>query len=800
MNRTGFIIKIFLIIFLVIFLLIINTLLLIYIYYSQDLPKIYTIKDYKPITTTEVYDRNGVILYRLYNQKRTVVDIERLPKNVINAFLAAEDADFFKHRGVDFSTIIRALIVNITSGRLKQGGSTITQQVVKTFFLTPEKTFDRKIKEAILSYRLEKNLSKMEILHLYLNQIYFGAGNYGIYEASQYFFGKRPEELGIAEAAFLASLVKAPEPFATLKNPKRVKDRQVYIIKQMEKNGFISAQEARDALNTALNIKNIGNDYEVNYSISYALKNIKEIIPPNRLYSGGYKIYLTIDKDINNTIQRELMLYLNELNSDKISPIAIVDKEEFYQIEKYMRNQISEFRKYIQNINETFGSSNNLSKKKIGFKVNKAFQSDIPLLEYIEKYTTLSPIVEGSLYIGIVTSVDKNMIRIFTGESIEEIVIQNKKSEKELGYKIGDVYLYFLAPDKRLKIANPSVIQGAAVLIKNNNGEILGMSGGYSYTLNEFNRAVQAKRQPGSAFKPILYSYAIESGRYNIVSIENDAPVEYVDEQTGKIYRPSNYDKDEFKGEMTLIDAITESKNTISVRLLLNLGLDNVASFVNSLGLDINVKPYPSMALGAFEIPLISLTQFYSALGNEGKMKRAEIIMSIKDENENELFTNNNMEKSIVMPETAFIITRMLKDVVLRGTGTSANIEGLSIAGKTGTTNNYTNAWFIGYTPDITLGILIGKDDNKTMGKRATGGNFAAPLFKRIMQTPIIQRLLTTPDFNPPPTIKFILVNLHNGKKCEEESEICQFLPFREGTEPPSDSSDIEKDIMRIEH
>ncbi len=798
MNTRGFI-KIILILFFLIILIAVNTILVIYIYYSSDLPKIQSVKDYKPLTTTEIYDRNGELLYRLYNQKRTLCDVEKLPRHVINAFLAAEDADFFRHKGIDFSTIIRAFVVNLTSGKVRQGGSTITQQVVKTFFLNPERTLNRKIKEAILSYRLEKNLSKTEILHLYLNQIYFGAGNYGISEASKYFFSKHPEDLTIAEAAFLASLVKAPEPFATFKNPQRTRERQLYIIRQMEKNGFISPEESKQALSSPVSFV-FGKESEINYSVSYALKSLKEKIDPQKFYSGGYKIYLTTEKKTDEAVQNELTLYLNELNADRTTPLATLNKEELFQTEKYMRNQASEFRKHYQNISDIFGSKNHLNNKKIGFRIQKPFQSDIPVQEYIEKHTKLSTIEEGNIYIGIITETGNNFVRIFTGESVEEISVSKRPKEKESLWKYGDVYFYFISSDGKFRIASPPFIQGAVVLTDNRNGQILAMSGGYSYVINEFNRAVQARRQPGSAFKPILYSYAIESGKYNIVSIENDAPVEYTDEQTGQVYRPSNYDKDEFRGEMTLLDAITESKNTVSVRLVLNLGLDNVASFVNSLGLETDVRPYPSMALGAFEITLLSLTRFYSALANEGKMKSPEILMSVRDESGTELFSESPSEKQIVMPETAFIVTRMLKDVVTRGTGTAANTEGLSIAGKTGTTNNYTNAWFIGYTPDITLGILIGRDDNRTMGKRATGGNFAAPLFRRILKTPALSGLNATSDFNPPPSVKFILTDIHKGTRCEEESDDCRFLPFREGTEPPAKSPQAEQDIMKIEH
>ncbi|MCX7943183.1 MAG: PBP1A family penicillin-binding protein [Deltaproteobacteria bacterium] len=796
MHKLRFI-KFVLIILTIFILMVLNIGLAIYLYYSKDLPKIQTLKDYNPPIITNIYDRNGTPIFRLYNQRRTIIDIEKLPKHVVNAFLAAEDADFFTHKGIDISTVFRALMVNILSGRIKQGGSTITQQVVKTLLLTPERTLDRKIKEAILSYRIEKNLSKKEILHLYLNQIYFGAGNYGIVEASRYFFNKDPENLTISEAAFLSALVKAPEPSATFQNPQKIRDRQLYIIRLMEKNKFISSEEAKHALSTPLNFEFVKEEPEMNYSISHALKKIKETTDISKLYLGGYRITLTIDKNIDDAVQRELTLYLNEINSYKWSPIANLTKEELYTLEKYMRSKISEFRSHYQKISDTFGVKNVFSNKKIGFKLVKPIKSDLSALENIERQTKLSVIKEGDLYVGIIVFSNKNKIQVFTGETIEELITPKDKN-RENTFKPGDVILYFLNKENKITLANPPIIQGAVIILDNKSGQILGMSGGYDYNINEFNRATQAKRQPGSAFKPILYSYAIESGKYNIVSIENDAPVEYTDPQTGKIYRPSNYDKDEFKGEMTLIDAIAESKNTISVRLILNLGLENVFSFVERLGLETDIRPYPSMALGAFEITLLSLSNFYSALANEGVIKKPEIILSITSNDNVELLKPNPTDKQIIMPETAYIITRMLKEVVIRGTGTLANVDGISIAGKTGTTNNYTNAWFIGYTPDITIGILIGRDDNRPIGKNATGGHIAAPLFKRLLQNPAISKLIDNRDFKCPSSIKFILTNIHTGKRCDEESQDCLFLPFREGEEPIN-SYDLQPDIMKIE-
>lgn len=790
--------KLFLITISILILIAINVLLILYYHYSGDLPKIYTIKDYKPLSTSDIFDRDGQLLYRLYNQKRTPIDIEKIPKNVINAFLAAEDAEFYHHKGVDFITIFRALYVNLIAGTVRQGGSTITQQVVKTFFLTPERTINRKIKEAILSFRLEKNLTKNEILHLYLNQIYFGSGNYGIYEASRYFFDKSPEQLTVPEAAFLASLVKAPEPFSSLKNPQRVRDRQLHIIKQMEKNGFITPSEAREYRVAPLNFTFKHNDNEMTYSISFALKRLKEEIDINRLYNGGYKIYLTIDKNIDREIQYHLTEYLNELNRESITPIISMNDNDFYQIESSTRLLVSEFRRHYEKISDVFKSNNHIKDKTLGLLITKPYSDQISMKDYIENYVRISPIEEGKIYLGIVTRSNKSIISLFMGETVKEI--KYPKGLKENRLKMGDVVYYTVSSDGFIKLVNPPVIQGAAVLIDNKSGEILGMSGGFFYNISEFNRAFQSKRQPGSAFKPILYSYAIESGNYNIVSIENDAPIEYTDPQTGNIYRPLNYDKDEYKGEMTLIDALTESKNTVSVRILLNLGLKNVSDFVNNLGLDVEVKPYPSLALGSFEISLLSLSQFYSALGNEGVMNRAEILNSIKDEDGNEILKKESQSKQIILPETAFIIARILKDVVKRGTGTAANIEGLHIAGKTGTTNNYTNAWFIGYTPQITCGIMIGRDDNKSMGKKATGGNYAAPLFKKIITNIIKLKSLDAQDFNSPSSIKFIRVNIHTGKRCDEESDDCQYLPFREGFEPPIEPSEMENDIMKIEH
>lgn len=791
------IVKYLLITIIILLLIAFNTILFFYYGYSKDLPQIYSIKDYKPPTSTDILDREGRLLYRLYNQKRRVVDIEKLPKIVIGAFVSAEDAEFFNHKGVDFTTVIRALYINLTSGEIKQGGSTITQQVVKTFFLTPEKTFERKIKEAILSFKLERHLTKKEILYLYLNQIYFGAGNYGIYEASMYFFKKPPEELNVSEAAFLASLVKAPEPFGNLRNPQRVRDRQIYVIRQMAKNGIITNDEANRSIEEGLDFKLDRQENVQTYSTSYGIKRLIEYLGSERVYNGGFVVNLSIDKEIDEDVQNLLFEHLNNLNSDNSPVIFSISDDEAGKIEQSTREYISKMRDNFTNITKIFKCKSPYENVRFGLKLLKPVSDDISIKEYIEKYTRISPIESYQLYLGIVVEVNKSVIRLYTGESVVEIKNEQMRGLNKI--KKNDVVLFYSNKDGLYKIAFPPIIQGAAIMIDNYSGYILAMSGGYSYILNEFNRAIQAKRQPGSAFKPILYSYAIESGKYNIVSIENDAPIEYTDPQTGKVYRPTNYDRDEFRGEMTLIDAITESKNTVSVRLLLSLGIENVADFVNHLNLNMDVKPYPSLALGAFELPLYSLSEFYSALANGGVLKDAQIIQSIRDESGSEMLDNKQRIRQVVLPETAYIMTRMLKDVVSRGTGTAARVEGFNIAGKTGTTNNYTNAWFIGYTPDITLGIMLGRDDNKSMGKKATGGNYAAPLFGKILRSQSVSHILSSKDFYIPPTIKFINVNIHTGKRCAEEVEDCVFLPFREGCEPLDVVDGVEKDLMRID-
>jgi len=786
-----------LIVFLVLLLLIANLGLYYYYKYSRDIPQIYSIKDYNPPTTTDIYDSKGRLLYRLYNQKRKVVDIESLPPRVIGAFVSAEDADFFKHRGVDFSTILRALYVNLTSGEIRQGGSTITQQVVKTFFLTPERTMERKIKEAILSFKLERHLTKKEILHLYLNQVYFGMGNYGIYEASKYFFDKTPDQLKASEAAFLASLIKAPEPFGSLKNPQRVKERQIYVIRQMAKNGFITPEEAQRAIEEGLDFKLDREEKGMSYSISFGIKRLIEEIGKERVYNGGYTVYLSIDSRVDEEVQSLLMEHLNTLNSENSPAVGSLTDKEAMGIEQDIRSQISNLREHYNDISRTFKCKTPYQNIRFGLRVTKPIADDISIKEYIEKYTKIMPVERYQIYLGIVVDVKKSSVKLYTGESVMEIKDPYLKGENRI--KKNDVVFFYVDRDGIYRIAFPPIIQGAVIVIDNYTGYILAMSGGFSYTINEFNRAIQAKRQPGSSFKPILYSYAIESGKYNIVSIENDAPVEYTDPQTGRVYRPSNYDRDEFKGEMTLIDGITESKNTLSVRLALSLGLESVANFVNSLNLDTAVKPYPSLALGAFEITLYSLSRFYSALADRGIMKDLKILSSIQDERGNEILKYSPDQRQVVLPETAYIVTRMLKDVVSRGTGTAARVDGFHIAGKTGTTNNYTNAWFIGYTPEITIGVLIGRDDNKSMGRKATGGNYAAPLFARILKSPEVSRLSSSNDFSIPPSIKFINVDIHKGKRCVEDSEDCVFLPFREGFEPPEQVNETDRDLMRLE-
>jgi penicillin-binding protein 1A len=579
----------------------------VFYYFGRDLPSRLDLKSsYRPAVVSTVYDVGGQPIGEFYHQRRVVVPLERIPQHAIRAFLAAEDSRFYAHRGVDVFAIMRAVFSNLRKAAVREGASTITQQLVRGFFLTPERTLGRKIREAILAYRVEKNHTKEEILYLYLNQVYFGHGNYGIEAASRDYFGKGADQLTLAEAALLAGLPRSPSRNSPYRDFFAATERQRYVLRRMLREKFIDRAEYQEALQT-----------------------------PVRLAPAP------------------------ALNS-QIAPYFV----------EYVRRVIGD---------------------RYGFD---------PLLQGgLQIYTALDGAVQLAAQKAVREGIDEVRLRI------------HKKSKKAPREGQGDVEAALIAMDPRT-------------------GMVRALVGGYDFYVSQFNRALQAKRQPGSAFKPVIYSAALEHG-YSELSVVPDAPLVFR-MAPGKFWRPQNYDN-RFVGPVTLRSALAHSLNSVAVRLVQRVGLERVIQQARKLGIKSPMEKNLSLALGSASLSLLELTRAYGVFASGGNLAEPLFILKVTDRNGNVLEESEPKLNPVLSPEVAFVLTDMLKNVVQSGTARSAAKLGRNVAGKTGTTSDSRDGWFIGYTPEFIAGVWVGYDDHRSLGEKETGANTALPIWLNFM-------------------------------------------------------------------
>ncbi len=678
----------------------------IYYHFSRDLPDYTSLKDFRPNLITRIYARDGQLMGEYFMERRIIVPYTRLPQHLILAFLAAEDARFFEHTGVDFLGIVRAFIENVKAGEIVQGGSTITQQVVKSILLSSEKSFSRKLREAILAYRIDNYLTKEEVLYLYLNHIYLGNGAYGVEAAALEYFGKHVEDLNLAEAAMLAGLPKAPTRYAPTNNPLRAKERQTYVLNRMVEEGFVEPAEAQAALNQALTFKTSrqpGFDY-VGYYTEYVRQLLEERYGRDPLYKAGFRVYTAADIELHRAAQEAVNQGLRDL---------------------YRRHG---FR----------GPLKRLSAKEI----------DSFCLQQV-KYQQKHPPLKGQLQTAVVVQPEKgrNCLVVRFGNEYG-FLVQNpapapgmKVSEASnivSRLRLGDVIQVRLQQkasgrQKWLVSVDPDpTAQGALVYVENHTGKVRVIMGGKDYRDSVFNRATQAKRQPGSAFKPIIYATAVEKG-YGPGSTLLDEPISLPGGRRGELWTPKNYDN-RYSGPISLATALARSRNIPTVRLLMSVGLPPVINLAKAMGLTTQIYPNYSSALGASEVSLFELTRAYSVFPNQGQLAAPILIERLEDRDGRILEEAEPHSRPAISQRTAQIMTELLVGVVTRGTGQKVLALRRPIGGKTGTTNNTRDAWFIGFTPSVTAGVWVGMDDERSLGAKETGSQAAAPIFIRFMQ------------------------------------------------------------------
>ena len=727
--------------------------------YSPELPSYSKILEYKPDLSSRLYSSDGVLLKSFHREERIFVPIDRVPPNLINAFLSSEDKKFYSHIGVDFTAIFRAGIFNIISIFNKQkliGASTITQQVVKNLLLTNEVSFDRKIKEILLSIRIENILTKSQILELYLNDIYLGYRSYGIAAASLNYFNKSINELELHEVAFLASLPKAPNNYNPKTNYNRAMERRNWVIDRMYDNGFIESLD--------LNIKN--NPIEI-------------FNRENNTYIGAEYYYEEIRKNL----------------------FSKYGKEELFSEGLIVKTSINT---YLQSIaeNSLVNGLINYDKRQ-GWRgpITNLFDKKITFEDIISK--TNNPFPNKWILSRVDQVIDSKLF--FTTDKKSKIIVdlkndKNKWLENE-DFKNGDV-LFVEKKDSFYIIRQLPLANGSIIALDPYSGDVLAMSGGFSFKLSQFNRSTQAKRQPGSAFKPIVYLSALKQG-FTPSTLILDAP--YVIDQGPGLpkWKPANY-TDEFFGLTTMRTGIEKSRNLMTIRLANKIGINSILLTAKDLNIDKYLEKNMSMSLGTGLVTLIDLTNAYGIIANGGKKINPRFIKSIYSRNGKKIFDssikvceNCNVEdissfneipkisqklNQVIDQKLAFQITSMMEGVVQRGTAKNLRDLKIPLAGKTGTTNNNKDAWFIGFSPDLVVGVYVGHDNPKNLGYKQTGSSVAVPIFKDFMIQSKINKNKT--PFRVPSGLSFVNINQKTGLPSNEDGSILE--AFIEGTEPYS--------------
>ncbi len=715
--------------------------------FSNKIPDYKFLKSYKPPVSSKMYSGNGDLVADFSQEKRIFIPYSAIPKKVINAFLSAEDKNFFSHPGVDAKGVLRATInniKNILSSKRLEGASTITQQVAKNFLLTNEVSINRKIKEAILAFRIERALNKERILELYLNQIYLGSGAYGIAAASLEYFDKSIKELNYAEAAMLAALPKAPSKYNPYRNIELAKFRRNLVLQNLHQNGFINLENYNNFKNQDIELKKIKRVYleDSQYYIEDVRKDIIERLSYEKVYKQGYNI----NTPINLTLQK---IATDSLRSGLIA----------YDQRKGWRGPIS-------NIRYSKDWSKDIDKK---YLLENSINWKIAIVKKIKKFET------------VIETIDN-----LEGKIIYKDISWTKKEFEDL-FNIGDLIYVQKLQDKNYKLRQLPKINGGIVVMDPYTGRVLALSGGFSFKNSEFNRATQALRQPGSAFKPFVYALALEN-KYTPSSLVLDAPLVLDQGIDLKKWKPENYGK-KFYGPSTLRVGLEKSRNLMTVRIAQNLGIDELANFSKKLNIYQDPDELLSISLGSAETTLLNLTSAYSSFVNGGKLISPIIIDRIQDSEGNTIINNENRKcancdkisftgeeypfiednyEQIMSEQTAYQITSILEGVIKRGTGKKLKDLGLNLAGKTGTTNENTDAWFIGFTSNLVIGVYVGMDNPEPLGKYETGSKAALPIFKKFIEKAV--KKSDARPFKVPKKMTLMVVDPSTGEKAKFES------------------------------
>jgi len=807
-----------------------------YLAFVRDLPDLHSVNDYQPPLASRVLDRKGALIGEFFVERRQITPYEAIPDHVVRAFIAGEDSTFFEHSGIDFVSILRAAWVNLLAGgEIRQGGSTITQQMVKSLLLTPERNIRRKVREMILARDIEQRFSKEEILYLYLNQIYFGHGAYGIGEAARTYFDKDVSELTVSEGAQLAGLPKAPSRYSPYANPDQAETRRVYVLDRMRADGFLDEATFTAAVADIPVLREPGDDTKVAaaaYFTEEVRRELFEALGGEAVLEGGLVIETTVDGDLQRAAVAAIQKGLNNLSKRQgyHGPVRRVPAAEIpAELERLARaNGIA----LVEEASEATADPASAA-------TGERETAPVPRPELAG---------EGP-FEGVITAVvpDEKLARVGFAPDLEGFVRLSdvswarepdpKKAPRRVRrienvFQVGDVAHFAprgLSPKAgdpedalRVTLVQEPIVEGALLSIDVHAQEVIAMVGGYDFGRSQFNRVTQARRQPGSAFKPFIYGAAIEKG-YTPATIVFDRPVVYTDEESGFVWRPRNYGR-AFYGPITLRDALARSVNNATVHLFRDVGVDYVIDYARLLGIESPLNRDLSLALGSSDMSLLEITRAYAAFPSGGQRVDPVFIRRVTDREGNVLLENLRLGQptggdeetetlaavaasdegaadnpaaagvegegaedatgAVISPEHAYLVADMLRAVVADpdGTGWRLRALGRPVAGKTGTTNDQADAWFLGFSPGIATGVWVGHDESRFLGWGETGSRAAAPIWVAYMKAALAKRRVR--DFPVPEPIVFARIDRKTGLLADESSRNTVFQSFLVDTVP----------------
>jgi len=750
-----------------------------YFKYSKELPDVRILKEFQPSTITKLYSDSDELIAEFYIEKRIVIPQEKIPLKIKQATLAVEDSHFYYHFGIDPKAIVRAFITNFKAGRIVEGGSTITQQLAKTLFLTRDRNITRKIKEAILAIRLELIFSKDEILEIYLNQIYYGHGSYGVEAAARTYFGKQAEDLTVEECALLASLPKAPNNYTPYRHPERAKKRRNHALRRMATLGFITQAEAEEGQKADFHLGEItGRLNRAPYFVEYIRQFLQETYGDKKIYREGLGVYTTLNIDFQEVAQKAI--HDNLLKADKRygyrGPLGTVEL-----------------------------SQNPLTLQTTLLELNGFHEDEDAGPE------------PGDILKGAVLEVTHDDVLVGFGKDEGVIELKNMDWARKPNTRVdgrwakiasakralsqGDLILVkVLGPreeDMRwsLSLEQEPVVQAGLISLETGTGHIKAMVGGYNFSKSQFNRAVQAVRQPGSAFKPIIYATAIKEG-FTPASIVIDSPIIFKEKVDAfDKWKPVNFEK-KFYGPTSLRTALTHSRNIVTVKLLQEIGVGRAIQMARDLGITSPLSKNLSISLGSSGMTLLELTSAYSAFANKGERASPTAVRLIENRKGELLYSAQPEVTNPISSGLAYTVTSLMQSVVQNGTAKKVKVLNRPIAAKTGTTNNNVDAWFIGFTPEIVTGVWVGKDDYEPLGVNETGSRAAIPIWLQYMK----YVLSGMPKLNFPVSrdIIFTKINPQTGDKAGFREPDSRFEAFMDDFEEEVYEDELETGLENI--